>query len=175
MTIIVDGVIHQVIEFHHRKPGKGPAFVRTKLRNLITGATIDHTFRAKEPLEQAFVEREQLEYLYKDSTGYIFMHPENYEQMMIPHKTVEPIADFLKENETVSVTMYENEVIEISLPSAVELKVEQAPPGIKGDTASGATKPVTLETGAVIQAPLFIEEGETIRVDTRTGEYVTRV
>ena len=175
MTIIVNDVVHQIIWFHHRKPGKGPAFVKTKLRNLRTGAIAEHTFRAKEPIEQAIVERRQLEYLYRDASGYIFMDPETYDQMPLPEKVIEPLAKFLKENEKISVTMYEGEVIEATLPTTVELKVTEAPPGYKGDTATGGTKPVTLETGAVINAPLFVEEGQIIRVDTRSGEYVTRV
>jgi len=175
MTIIVNGTVHQILWFHHRKPGKGPAFVKTKLRNLRTGAIIEHTFRAKEPVEQAIVERRQLEYLYRDGSGYVFMDPETYEQMPISAKLIEPLAKFLKENEQMGVTMYDGDVIEAALPPTVELKVAEAPPGNKGDTATGGTKPVTLETGAVINVPLFVEEGQMIRVDTRTGEYVTRV
>ena len=174
MTILVDSVVHQIIEFQHIKPGKGHAFVRTKLRNLRTGAVIDHNFRAKEPVEQAIVDRRPLEYLYRDRAAYHFMDPATYDQITVAGLLVEPVSKFLKENEQVNVTIYDGEVIEVSLPAIVELKVTDAPPGVKGDTASGGTKPVTLETGAVIQAPLFIEAGQAVKVDTRTGEYLTR-
>ena len=175
MTILVDGVIHQIIEFQHFKPGKGHAFVRTKLKNLRTGSIIDKTFRAKEPIEQAIVERGTLEYLYRDSSGFHFMDPDSYDQITVSAALVEPLVKFMKENQQVNVTIYDGEVIEVELPATVELEVTEAPPGVKGDTASGATKPVTLETGAVIQAPLFIEAGQMIKVDTRSGEYLTRV
>ena len=175
MTILVGDVIHQVIEFQHIKPGKGPAFVRTKLRNLRSGSVVDKTFRAKEPIEQAFVERGPREYLYRDNSGFHFMDPDTFEQMVISAEIIEPHTKFLKENDTVNVTIYNGEVIDVTLQPTVELIVTEAPPGVKGDTASGTTKPVTLETGTIIQVPLFIDTGQKIRVDTRTGEYVTRV
>ena len=141
MTILVEDVIHQIIEFQHFKPGKGHAFVRTKLRNLRTGSIIDKTFRAKEPIEQAIVERSQLEYLYRDNSGFYFMDPESYEQFTVPEALVEPLVKFMKENQAVSVTMYEGEVIEVELPATVELKVTEAPPASRATRPAGPPSP----------------------------------
>jgi elongation factor P len=175
MTLVVKGALHELIQFQHIKPGKGPAFVRTKLRNLDTGSVIEHTFRAKEPVEQAFVERKPLEYIYRDSDRYYLMDPETYEQMPVPAELFEGREQFMKENIQLMVTFHESKIIDVELPDTVDVEVTDAPPGVKGDTVSGSTKPVTVETGAVVQAPLFVNTGDTIRVDTRSGEYVTRV
>lgn len=175
MTLIVKGALHEIIRFQHIKPGKGHAFVRTKLRNVQTGAVVEHTFRAKEPVEQAFVEKKPLEYIYRDGQHYYLMDPETYEQIPLSAAFFKGKEQFLKENIEILVTFHDTDIIGVSIPDTVDLKVTSAPPGVKGDTAAGGSKPVTLETGAVVQAPLFIREGDTLRVDTRTGDYVTRV
>jgi len=174
MTIIHNGQIHQIVEFQHVKPGKGHAFVRTRLKNLRTGQVIENIFKAKEEIEQAIIERHVVQYLYRDPNSLVFMDNTTYEQLEVPVKQAESILPYLKENEEVTVVMYEGEVIDVVLPYTVELKVVSAPPGVKGDTATGATKPVQVETGATITVPLFISEGDVIKVDTRTGEYLTR-
>ncbi|MFW6162262.1 MAG: elongation factor P, partial [Planctomycetota bacterium] len=153
MTLVVKGQLHQLLQFQHIKPGKGPAFVRTKLRNLATGSTIEHTFRAKEPVEQAIVEKRPLEYIYRDASSYVLMDPDTYEQLHVPPEVFGGKEQFLKENTHILVTFHGTEIIDVALPDSVELEVTEAPPGIKGDTASGATKPATLETGAVVQVP----------------------
>lgn len=175
MTLVVKGVLHQLVQFQHIKPGKGHAFVRTKLRNVQTGALVEHTFRAKEPVEQAFVERKTLEYLYRDGQSYVLMDPETYEQTPLSVDRFAGKEKFLKENIGVTVTLHGTDIIDVQIPDTVDLAVTSAPPGVKGDTVSGATKPVTVETGAVVQVPLFVTEGDIIRVDTRNGQYVTRV
>ncbi|MFP4058001.1 MAG: elongation factor P [Candidatus Brocadiia bacterium] len=174
MTLVVKGTLHQVLDFQHIKPGKGPAFVRTKLRNLDTGAVLEHTFRAKEPVEQAFVEKRPLEYIYRDGTHYVLMDPETYEQMPVPSEVFGGKEQFLKENTQVLVAFHGQDIIDVQLPDSVVLEVEHTQPGVRGDTVSGATKPARLETGATVQVPLFVEEGEKIRVDTRSGEYLER-
>ena len=174
MTLVLKGALCQIIQFQHIKPGKGPAFVRTKLRNIQTGAVIDHTFRAKESVEQAIVEKRPLEYLYRDGSYYYLMDPESYEQIPISPKVLEGKEQFLTENIELMVTFHGTDVLEVALPDSVVLEVTQAPPGVKGDTASGATKSVTLETGAALQVPLFVNEGDKVRVDTRSGAYLER-
>jgi len=173
MTIIWNGQIHQIVEFQHVKPGKGHAFVRTKLKNLKTGQVIENIFKAKEDVEQAIIERRIVQYLYRDANNLVFMDNNTYEQIEVPISQTEHLLPYLKENEEVTAVMHEGEVIDVALPFTVELKVVSAPPGVKGDTAAGGTKPVKVETGATIQAPLFINEGDVIKVDTRTGEYLT--
>lgn len=175
MTIILNNVVHEVIGSQHIKPGKGPAFVKSKLKNLNTGSTFEHTFRAKEPVEQAIVEKKQMQYLYRDKNLFYFMDPETYEQIPIPEEKIEDFLKFLKENETVSFKIYEGEILQSAMPDFVYLEVTESLPGAKGDTAQGATKPAVLETGLEIQVPLFIKEGETLKIDTRTGKYVERV
>jgi len=175
MTILHDGNVYRVEYFQHVKPGKGNAFTRTKLRNLENDSIIEHTFKAKDNIEQAMVERKEAEFLYQDGQAYYLMDPETYEQFPIPAERCEHIAPFLKENMRVTVTMHEGRVLDISLPNFVELEVAKTDPGVRGDTASGGSKPATLETGGVIQVPLFVEEGEVIQIDTRTGEYLKRV
>ena len=174
MTIIWNGRIHQIVEFQHVKPGKGHAFVRTRLKNVRTGQVVENIFKAKEDVEQAIIERHIVQYLYRDTTNLVFMDTNTYEQIEVPISSAENLLPYLKENEEVTAVMYEGEVIDVALPYTVELKVVSAPPGVKGDTATGGTKPVEVETGATVQAPLFINEGDVIKVDTRTGEYLTR-
>lgn len=175
MTIDIDGTLYQIIEFQHVKPGKGGAFVRTKLKNFKTGAVIDKTFRAGEKFEQAMISRRPMQYLYNDGSDYVFMDTETYEQISLPAAFLADEAKFLKENMNVLIAMHDGEAIGVEMPITVELEISQTDPGLKGDTASGGTKPATLETGAVIQVPLFIKIGDVVKVDTRTGEYITRV
>lgn len=175
ITIDIDGTLYQIVDFQHVKPGKGGAFVRTKLKNFKTGAVIDKTFRAGEKVEQAIVNRRPMQYLYNDGSDYVFMDTETYEQISIPASSLEYERKFLKENMNVLVAVHEGQSIGVDLPTAVELEVTQTDPGLKGDTASGGTKPATLETGLVLQVPLFINVGDVVKVDTRTGEYLTRV
>ncbi|WP_372366886.1 elongation factor P [Candidatus Uabimicrobium sp. HlEnr_7] len=175
MTILMNNVVHEVVESQHHKPGKGPAFVRTKLKNLNTGSIFDHTFRAKESLTQAIVEKKQMQYLYRDKNLFYFMDPDSYEQMPIPEEKVKGYLKFLKENDSISFKIYEGEVLQTAMPDFVNLVITESLPGAKGDTAQGATKPAVLETGLEVQVPLFIKEGETIKVDTRNGKYVERV
>lgn len=175
LTIEIDGTIYQIVEFQHVKPGKGGAFVRTKLKNFKTGAVIDKTFRAGESVEQAIVNRRPMQYLYNDGVDYHFMDTETYEQISIPQANLIEESKYLKENMNVLIAIHEGQPIGVDLPTAVELEVTHTEPGVKGNTASGATKPATLETGLVIQVPLFINNGDIVKVDTRTGEYITRV
>ena len=174
MTIIFNGQVCHIVEFQHVKPGKGHAFVRTRLRNLRTGQVLEQIFKAKEEVEQAIIERHIAQFLYRSPANLVFMDTNTYEQFEVPIEKWKSLQPYLKENEEVTVTFYESEVIDITLPFTVELKVVQAMPGVRGDTATGATKPVQVETGATILVPLFINEGEVIKVDTRTGQYLTR-
>lgn len=174
MTIVFNGQLHQITFFQHIKPGKGHAFVRTKLRNLKTGRILDRNFDAKEQVEQAYIEKKPIEYLYRDPDHFYFMDHETYEQLAVGKAAMEEQAKFLKEGIECLASFHEGEVIDIGLPDSVILKVTETPPGVRGDTVSGATKPATLETGAVIQVPLFINPGESIRVDTRSGLYLER-
>lgn len=175
ITIEIDGIIYQIVEFQHVKPGKGGAFVRTKLKNYRTGAVIDKTFRAGESVEQAKVNRRPMQYLYGDGSDYVFMDTETYDQISIPESALTEEKKYLKENMDVLVAIYEGQALGVELPTAVELEVTHTEPGVKGNTASGATKPATLETGVIVQVPLFVNVGDIIKVDTRTGEYITRV
>ena len=175
MTLDLDGDLFTIIHYQHHKPGKGGAMVRTKLKNVKTGAVLDRTFRADEKLEQARLDKREMQFLYSDDSGFVFMDNESYEQIHIEKDFVGDAAGFLKEGQVVSIPMYQALPIGIDLPTAVDLKVVQTDPGLQGDRSSAGTKPATLETGAVVQVPLFVTEGEIIRVDTRTGNYVTRV
>jgi len=157
------------------KPGKGAAFVRTKLKNVETGQVVDKTFRAGEKVEEAVLEHRKMQFLYKDGDNSIFMDTENYEQTTIGPEVVGENANFLVENQELSVFIRKGKAVTMELPAAVMLTVAKAEPGLKGDTSSGATKPVTLETGLVLQAPLFVNEGDKIKVDTRSGRYIERV
>jgi elongation factor P len=162
-------------EFQHVKPGKGGAFVRTKLKNVKTGSVIDRTFRAGEKLAEARLERTQFQYLYSDGSSYHFMNTETFDQMAIPAERVEPEKGYLKENLKVVMLMNGDEPISLEVPTFVELSVRTTDPGVRGDTASGGSKPATLETGLVVQVPLFIQVGDVLKIDTRTGQYVERM
>lgn len=175
MTILFSGDPCRVEYFQHVKPGKGSAFTRTKLRNLVTGAVLEQTFKSRDNIETAMVERKELEYLYRDPNSFHFMDPENYEQIQFPAARCEHIAKYLKENMRVTVTMYKDALLDITVPNFVELKVAKTDPGLKGDTAAGGSKPAELETGGVVNVPLFVNEGDMIQIDTRTGEYLGRV
>jgi len=175
LKIEIDGEPFTITYFQHVKPGKGGAFVRTKIKNLRTGRTLDKTFRAGEKVDEADVEDKRMQYLYQDGESLVFMDSETYDQIPFSAEQVGDARKFLKENLDVDVLFWRGKPINIELPSFVQAVISQTDPGVKGDTASGATKPATIETGAVVQVPLFIKEGETIRVDTRSGEYVERV
>jgi elongation factor P len=164
-----------VIEFQHVKPGKGGAFVRTKLRNYRTGAVLERTYRADEKLTLAIIDKKEMQYLYKDADGYTFMDNESYEQIGVEAAALGDATKYLKEGDTVILPTYQGQVVGVELPASVELEVAQTDPGVQGDRVSGAKKPATLETGAVVQVPLFVETGDRVKVDTRTGEYLTRV
>jgi len=174
VTFEMDGNVVSIIEFQHVKPGKGAAFVRTKIRNVITGAVTEKTFSPTEKFPTAYVERRDMEYLYSDGDLYYFMDSETYEQTPISSSTLGDNFKFVKENMICKVLSYKGNVFGVEPPLFVELKVTETDPGFKGDTATNAKKPATLETGAELMVPLFIEEGDLIRIDTRTGEYMER-
>ncbi|WP_076655645.1 elongation factor P [Lactiplantibacillus plantarum] len=174
LTIEVDNAIWRIVEFQHVKPGKGGAFVRSKLKNLRTGAVQDKTFRAGARMEQAPIEKSTMQYLYADGDSYVFMNTETYEQIEIPGDHIQDELEFLKENMEVQVTLYKGEVLGIDLPNTVTLEVAETEPGIKGDTASGGSKPATLETGAIIQVPFFVKAGDKLIVNTVDSTYVSR-
>lgn len=174
LTIQYDNNIWQIIEFQHVKPGKGAAFVRTKLRNLRTRAVIDKTFRAGEKMEKAMIEKQQTTYSYSMGDTYVFMDDETYEQTEIPKENLEHELNFLVEGMSVQLTKFENEILGIQLPEKVTLEVTQADPGVKGNTAANATKNATVETGFELQVPLFVDEGDKIVINTSTGKYDTR-
>ncbi|NLV92785.1 MAG: elongation factor P [Firmicutes bacterium] len=174
VTIEHENDVWSVVEFLHVKPGKGAAFVRTKLKSLTTGSVRDFTFRAGERLNRARVETKQMQYLYNSGNEYYFMDTETYEQIMLPVDSLADAPNYMKENMVIGIQFYQGEAIGVDLPTAVELEVVETDPGVKGDTATGGSKPATLETGLVVQVPLFISVGEVIRVDTRTGEYLSR-
>jgi elongation factor P len=175
VTIVIEGQLWTVIEFLHVKPGKGSAFVRTRLKNVKTGATVERTFRAGEKLERATVDNRDMQMLYNDADGYHFMDQESYENVTLQRELIGDPADFLRDGMKVSVQVYDGNPIGIDLPAHVELKVEDTEPGFKGDTATGATKPAKLETGATVQVPLFVNPGDVIRIDTRDRRYIGRV
>lgn len=174
VTFEMDGNVYSIIEFQHVKPGKGAAFVRTKIRNVISGAVTEKTFNPNEKYPTAFIERKDMEYLYNDGDLYYFMDSETYEQLPISPNVLGDNFRFVKENMVCKVLSYKGNVFGIEPPNFVELQVTETEPGVKGDTATNVTKPATLETGAEIKVPIFINEGEMIRVDTRTGEYMER-
>ncbi len=175
VTIEVEGNIYQIIEFQHVKPGKGAAFVRTKLKNIKSGGVVEKTFRPTEKCPKAHIDRKDMEYLYKDGDIYNFMDTETYEQVALNSDQVGDALKFVKENETCKICSHNGEVFAIEPPLFVELEITETEPGFKGDTATGATKPATVETGALVYVPLFVEQGEKIKIDTRTGEYLSRV
>ena len=175
LKVVLDGEPYVMTYFQHVKPGKGGAFVRTKVKNLRTGRVLEKTFRSGEKIDEADVEDKRMQYLYQDGEQLIFMDQESYDQIPFTAEQIGDDRKYLLENIEVDVVFWQGKPINIELPAFIEAEISQCDPGVKGDTASGATKPATLETGAVIQVPLFIKEGETVRVDTRTGEYVERV
>lgn len=175
VTFELDGQVFQVVEFQHVKPGKGAAFVRTRLKNVITGATVERTFNPTDKMEKAHIERKDMQYLYNDGDLFYFMDVETYEQTPLNQSAIGDSMKFVKENMTVKIMSYKGNVFGIEPPTFVELAITKTEPGFKGDTATGATKPATVETGATIKVPLFVNEGDVIRVDTRTGEYMERV
>ncbi len=173
--IDVDGTIFKILEFQHVKPGKGAAFVRTRLRRASDGAVIDRTFRAGEKFRAVRTEVRRMQFLYKDGTDAHFMDTESYEQLTIPESAISAALQFMKDSEEVDLLYIDEEPADVQLPSAIDLEVTEADPGVRGDTASGGgTKPAVLETGARIQVPLFVNVGDVVRVDTRSGEYVSR-
>jgi len=174
MTLDLDGTLFQIVEFQHVKPGKGGAFVRTKLRNVRTGAVIDRTFNAGVNVGLAIVERQEMQYLYRDGQDFVFMSTGTYEQHSVPSSVVGDAASFLTEGATAVVPMHGGNAIGVELPASVVLRVAKTDPGVRGDRVSGALKPATLETGFAVQVPLFVEEGDLVKVDTRSGEYLTR-
>jgi elongation factor P len=175
MALNLPAGLFQVVEYQHVKPGKGKAFVRMKLKNVETGAVLDKTFRAGENVQQARIERRDFSYLYRDDLGFHLMDGETFEQIVVPTETIGDAADYITDGMTVRLSSFEGKPIGVDLPASVELQVTHAEPGVKGDRVSGATKPVTLVTGLVVQAPLFVGEGDIVKVDTRSGDYLTRV
>ncbi len=174
MTIDLPEGLFSVVEFQHVKPGKGGAFVRTKLKNVRTGAVIERTFRADERVEQAIVDKREMQYLYRDGADYVFMDNVSYDQVQVSPDALGEASRYVKEGDSAVLQMYDDEIVGVDLPAAVELTVTVTEPGVQGDRVSGARKPATLETGLVLQVPLFVNPGERIKVDTRTGEYITR-
>lgn len=175
MALRLPDGLFTIVEYQHVKPGKGKAFVRMKLKNVETGQVLDRTFRADEDVPQAIIERKEHQFLYRDDLGFHFMNLEDYTQFALQPDDVGSAADYLTEGMTVVLTMHEGRPIGVELPAAVELEVTFAEPAVKGDRVSGATKPVQVETGITVQVPLFVEQGDRIKVDTRTGHYITRV
>jgi len=175
ITIELEEEIYTVLEFQHVKPGKGPAFVRSKLKNLRTGSIVDKTFRAGEKMARAHLERKEMEYLYREDDSFHMMDMETYEQTILSSEQIGDGVKYLKENDRLNVVMHGEKVLGVDMPITVNLVVEETEPGVKGDTASGASKPATMETGLVVHVPLFINSGDRIKIDTRTGSYIERV
>jgi elongation factor P len=175
MVLSIDGQLWSVIEFQHVKPGKGPAFVRTKLRNVLSGKVVDKTFNAGVKVETATVDRREMAYLYDDGSGYVFMDNTSYDQFTLSREVVGEASNYLLENQNVTVALHEGEAIYVEMPPSVVLEITYTEPGLQGDRSTGGTKPATLETGFQVQVPLFIENNTRVKVDTRTGEYLGRV
>lgn len=175
MVLKIDNGLWSVVEFQHVKPGKGPAFVRTKLKNVMSGKIVDKTFNAGVKVETANVDRSDMQYLYKDGDDYVFMDTKTYDQINIPATAVGDAANFLLENQEAIVAQNDGTVLYVELPASVVLEITHTEPGLQGDRSTGGTKPATLETGAEIQVPLFLEQGTKVKVDTRTGDYLGRV
>jgi elongation factor P len=174
MSLDLPEGLFSVVEFQHVKPGKGGAFVRTKLKNVRSGAVIERTYRADEKLEQAIIDKRDMQFLYRDAADFIFMDTTSYEQMTASPDLLGDAPNYLKEGDSANLQMYNGEIVGVDLPAAVELTVTETEPGIQGDRVSGARKPATLQTGLVVQVPLFVNTGDVIKVDTRSGEYLTR-
>ena len=175
ITIELDNNVYQIIEFQHVKPGKGAAFVRTKLKNIKSGGVVERTFRPTEKCPQARIDRKDMQYLYSDGDLYYFMDTESYDQIALNEETVGDALKFVKENEMCKMCSHNGSVFSVEPPLFVELVITDTEPGFKGDTATGASKPATVETGATVSVPLFVEQGDKIKIDTRTGEYLSRV
>jgi elongation factor P len=175
ITLELDGVLFQVVEFQHVKPGKGGAFVRSKIRNLRNGAVIDRTFNAGVRVEQAILDRKDMQFLYRDGEEYVFMDLESYDQQHVSPVALGDAADYMVENSVAIIAFYNGDIVTVEIPASVELTITETEPGIQGDRVSGATKPATLETGKVIKVPLFVNQGDKVKVDTRSGDYITRV
>lgn len=174
LTVEIEGDVYQIIDFQHVKPGKGAAFVRTKLKNIISGGVVERTFRPTEKFENAHIDRVEMQYLYDDGDMFNYMDTSSYEQLQLAHDDAGDSMKFVKENEMVKVCSYKGKVFSVEPPLAVVLAITETEPGFKGNTATGATKPAIVETGAQVMVPLFIEQGELIKIDTRTGEYLSR-
>jgi len=174
MTLDLPEGLFQVVEFQHVKPGKGGAFVRTKLRNVRVGTTVERTFRADEKLEQAVIDKREMQYLYADGDDMVFMDTQSYDQMQVPPKSLGDAAGFLLEGNNAVLQMYKDEIVGVDLPAAVEMEVTYTEPGLQGDRSSAGRKPATVQTGLTEQVPLFVNTGDRIKVDTRSGEYLTR-
>ena len=174
MSLNLPEGLFSVVEFQHVKPGKGGAFVRTKLKNVRSGAVIERTYRADEKLEQAHIDKREMQYLYLEGDDFVFMDNMDYEQMHAPRASLGTTPSYLKEGDSAVLQMYEGEIVGVDLPASVELTVSETEPGVQGDRVSGARKPATLETGLVVQVPLFVNTGDRVKVDTRSGEYLTR-
>jgi elongation factor P len=175
MTLELDNGLFTVVEFQHVKPGKGGAFVRTTLKNARTGAVLDRTFRAAERVEQAILDKRDMQFLYRDGDDYVFMDTQTYDQITVAPTALGDAAGFLVENATANLAMFGDEIVSVELPASVELEIAETEPGVQGDRVSGARKPATLQTGKVITVPLFVNVGDKVKVDTRTGDYITRV
>ena len=175
VTIELEDNVYQIIEFQHVKPGKGAAFVRTKLKNIKSGGVVEKTFRPTEKCPQAHIDRKDMQYLYNDGDLYYFMDVENYEQIALSADDIGDALTFVKENEMVKICSHNGSVFAVEPPLFVELEITETEPGFKGDTATGATKPAVVETGATVYVPLFVEQNDVIKIDTRTGEYLSRV
>ena len=175
ITLEIDNILYQVVEFQHVKPGKGGAFVRSKIRNLRNGAVIDRTFNAGVRVEQAILDRKDMQFLYRDGEEYVFMDLESYDQQHVSPVALGDAADYMVENSVAVIAFYNDEIVTVEIPASVELTITETEPGIQGDRVSGATKPATLETGKVIKVPLFVNQGDKVKVDTRSGDYMTRV
>jgi len=174
MTLNLPEGLFSVVEFQHVKPGKGGAFVRTKLKNVRSGAVIERTYRADEKLDQALIDKREMQYLYLDGDAFVFMDTTDYEQLQAPRQSLGSAANFLKEGDSAVLQQFEGEIVGVDLPASVELTVVSTEPGLQGDRVSGARKPAVLETGLSIQVPLFVNTGDRVKVDTRSGEYLTR-
>jgi len=175
MVLNIDGQLWTVVEFQHVKPGKGPAFVRTKLKNVMSGKVVDKTFNAGVKVETASVDKREMQFLYNDGEGFVFMDLDTYDQMTLSAATVGDAADFMLENQNAIVALNEGEALYVELPASVVLEITFTEPGLQGDRSTGGTKPATLETGRQIQVPLFVEQGTKVKVDTRTGDYLGRL
>ena len=175
MTIMYKGGKHEILDYQHIKPGKGGAFVRLKIRNITTGKTLEETIRPTEKFEQVMIDTKHYEYLYRDGNNYIFMDSDTYEQFPMPADHLKGVLPYIKENMKVKVVTADSDVISVDPPRFVELEVTKSEPGVKGDTATGAEKPVTLETGVVVNVPLFVNEGDILKIDTQENKYVERV